>query len=435
MSGYDFHIEPRDLLFLRDGRPMEASDAGLGANFPRGDQIWNAFINAFHNRWPEFQTWEGRKHHFKDGVDKNSDSSFRFGGLKTFGPFPYDNETGEHYFPTPLDLSAEESSEDGVLNLTPMSLIDSQSGETDLPKPLTMAFSSSILGKTAPPRWISSADFAKYLSGEKFVASQVDLYDAERNIGIAIDADSGTTVEGKLYQAEYLRFRPGIRLATIAECVIKGEDKKDVDLFAKIADEERIPLIFGGQQGVATAGVSNSPLKIPKASLKISEEGKILVKWTLLSPAVFPAIPADSEKGVSEHSGGWLPTWVDAATGNVMLPSEKVERKPGERRSEWRERIAATGKISAKLAAARVGKPITFSGWDLQTGPKPTMMAVPAGSVYVFECESRKDATAICAALDSSSGTLKRRSTMFGEKGFGIGVCSIVGKSKNEKQN
>ena len=57
-KSYNFLIEPRDLLFLRDARPMEASDAGLGANWPRPDQIWNAFINAFHARWPKHQAWE-----------------------------------------------------------------------------------------------------------------------------------------------------------------------------------------------------------------------------------------------------------------------------------------------------------------------------------------------------------------------------------------
>jgi hypothetical protein len=45
---HTFHLAPRDLLFLRDARPMEAGDAGLGAHWPRPDQLWNALLNAFH---------------------------------------------------------------------------------------------------------------------------------------------------------------------------------------------------------------------------------------------------------------------------------------------------------------------------------------------------------------------------------------------------
>ena len=433
MREYYFNIEPRDLLFMRDARPMEASDAGLGANFPRGDQIWNAFINAFHARWPEFQDWEGYRHHEKES-DLNKNSSFRFGALKTVGPFPYDEKTGTHYFPCPLDLSAVD--EGDSVSLVPMDrMIDLKEGESDIPSHLTMAFASSVLGKTALPKWISAAGFKKYLAGETFTEKRVDLYDAERNIGIAIDAESETTVDGKLYQAEYLRFRPGVRLSVRAECGIVGENKDTVDVFAKIADEEKIPLILGGQQGVAITRRAESPLELPTVSADIPEGGEILLKWTLLSPAVFRAIPEDDSKGVAGHSGGWLPTWVDPSSGKVMLPCEKVARKPGERRSEWRVRVREAKKLSATLAAARIGKPVAFSGWDLRTGPKPTMLAAPAGSVYLFKCDSKEDAAALFAALDSSSGEIKRRSTVFGEKGFGVGVVSIVLNSNKTKHN
>ena len=59
---HTLELKPRDLLFLRDARPMEASDAGLGANWPRPDQLYHALLAAFHLRWPTRQTWEGEAH-------------------------------------------------------------------------------------------------------------------------------------------------------------------------------------------------------------------------------------------------------------------------------------------------------------------------------------------------------------------------------------
>jgi CRISPR-associated protein Cmr3 len=60
---------------------------------------------------------------------------------------------------------------------------------------------------------------------------------------------------------------------------------------------------------------------------------------------------------------------------------------------------------------------------------KPTHLAVPAGSVYYFECRDPEAARVLAAALnwhgeDTSPTTIKnRRSTLMGEKGFGLGVC------------
>jgi CRISPR/Cas system CMR-associated protein Cmr3 (group 5 of RAMP superfamily) len=83
---------------------------------------------------------------------------------------------------------------------------------------------------------------------------------------------------------------------------------------------------------------------------------------------------------------------------------------------------------SADLIAARVGKPIAFSGWDLQSGPKPTQLAVPAGSCYVFDCKTPESARALAKLLDPPN----RRSSLFGEKGFGLGVCSSIPDPKSK---
>jgi len=374
MSDHTYNLQPRDRLFLRDARPMAASDAGLGANWPRPDQLWNAIINAFHRAWPgpKLQSWEGAAH-TKRATDKHQDSSFRFGALKTLGPFP--SKDDEIYFPFPLDWNME---------IVPCA-------GTDLPAPLTHAFRAMTIGKADHPQWLSLSDYTRYLAGESFEPIKPDLYDEERTIGIAINPETGTTGDDdhKLYQAEYLRLRPDVSLAFTASCKItpKGDVCVTVDDVFKLPDAPQ-ELILGGQQGVAGLTARAAELRLPQA--KITTQ---YLRWTLLSPAVF--------------SAGWLPGWCrdsrkapEAPLGTVML----------------RE-------ASASLIAARVGKPLPFSGWDLQSkGPKPTVLAVPAGSCYVFDCETVEKARTLAALLHG-----RPRSDRFGEKGFGIGVCSSVG--------
>ena len=59
--------------------------------------------------------------------------------------------------------------------------------------------------------------------------------------------------------------------------------------------------------------------------------------------------------------------------------------------------------------------------------PKETRLAVPAGSVYYFLCDSAPTANALIALLhcDPHSDAFGPRSDFFGEKGFGCGLCSM----------
>ena len=390
---YKFQLEPRDLLFLPDARPMGGSDAGFGANWPRPDQLWNAFINAFHRAWPDRCGWEGFAHTKRKSSDAggkidNPHSSDRFGSLKTVGPFPVDTNTGFVYYPAPLDLDME--------------LVICHG--TDLPAPLTHAFRTITPGKKEPRRWLSSAEYHSYLKGEFEEGKEPSLYDVERNLGIEIDAVTGTAVESKLYQAEYLRPRDGFRrddgddvrlaLAFTASCDIRPKGAQfdsTVDVFEKFDKETSV--ILGGQQGVARLRKVDfgwiEPIKITSRYLR----------WTLLAPAVFRA--------------GWMPGW---CADSRKIPD--AEKQP-------LGTVMLKDCQSSKLIAARISKPFAFSGWDLRTGPKPTQLGVPAGSCYVFDCGTAENAQKFADLLN-----FKPCSDQLGEKGFGIGVCSSVVESE-----
>jgi hypothetical protein len=146
------------------------------------------------------------------------------------------------------------------------------------------------------------------------------------------------------------------------------------------------------------------------------------VKWILLTPAVFPAIDS--------HPGGWLPSWVDT-NGDIQLLDG-----PGKNKAK-RTGLSEGRRIAAKLVAACVPSSIALSGWserldaakehggEKNRGPRATLLAVPAGSVYYFEAESPEAARNLATALNwNSSPQFHRRSTLLGEKGLGLGVCA-----------
>ena len=109
---------------------------------------------------------------------------------------------------------------------------------------------------------------------------------------------------------------------------------------------------------------------------------------------------------------------------------------PGKNFAE-RHKVAAGKSIAARLVAAVTGKPVPVTGYALpntadpdrtEGGSKSAHLAVPAGSVYYFEAETSDAAQALAAALNwhgaGDTTTIRnRRSTLFGEKGFGLGVC------------
>ena len=390
-------LTPRDLLFLRDARPMEASDAGLGANWPRPDQLYHALLSAFHLRWPHRQPWEGDEH---TRQDERADITFRFGALKTAGPFP--RKGGKLFFPRPLDLG--------------MKLIKCEG--TDLPPPLKYAFLPAVNGKVSLPQWVAEDTMKKYLAGWRFENDEeykikekdTDLFGSDRNIGIAIDPATGTTVEHKLYQAEYLRLQEGVTLACEASCEMKlKRQDRILDAYnpCETGNERIEQIVLGGQQGMWSVTISDGGLDFPMRPE--NQAPTKFVRWTLLTPAVFNA--------------GWKPGWLDA-DGRVMLPRTDAPVEPrrlGESRDEWRRRKNAVSSLRATLVAARLDKPIAFSGWDLTFGPKPTVLAVPAGSCYVFKCETPEEAGVLATTLERGP-----RSDLLGSNGFGIGVCSFI---------
>lgn len=147
-----YTLTPNDVLFFRDGRPMEAA-GGHGARWPEPSLIFDALHAALHRAFPETQEWE-HIHRLGCSSDRNYNRSTteRFGGLKTAGLFPV-LKSGEWLFPAPLDIVASSNGELGVLKpLRP----DDNGVKDNLPKPLSYRIGNpSVPSKEETKRWWS----------------------------------------------------------------------------------------------------------------------------------------------------------------------------------------------------------------------------------------------------------------------------------------
>jgi CRISPR/Cas system CMR-associated protein Cmr3 (group 5 of RAMP superfamily) len=439
-------LQPTDVLFFRDGRPMEGSLAGHGAAWPLPNVTDAAFHAALHRSGLSGHAHDQRRDGNCDGKDNR-----QFGSLVTAGPFPVrkSGEKATWFFPRPFDL------QDFSLNpaLLPTATFDS--AHSSLAEPLEYAVANCLPPSkdSSAKAWLSAAAFQRYIEGATHQLTHDEtiddsaVFDAEAAVGIAIDPETGTTGQGeaagKIYSARYLRLRDEWRLGVFAKTEEKIEGRR-IDLITDLITGQK-QLLVGGQQRLCTAEPlpTGGPLPLPHgktdgfACHDCGGRKRWLVKWILLSPAIWPEIPDLSKDGrrMTPHPGGWLPNWVLQEHGQVMLRSgvRQSRRYGGKHARGFGEDSAP---IAARLVAAIVPKPVPVTGWALANGAdrnlggaKSAHLAVPAGAVYYFEADSPEAAANLAAAInwhggDTSSTIIRnRRSTLMGEKGFGLGVC------------
>jgi CRISPR-associated protein Cmr3 len=438
MSHHLLKLCPTDVLFFRDGRPMEGSSSGKGAAWP----LPNVLSSAIHHAMRRADLADLHQHRSaRNGKILSPDRETKgreFGSLKTAGPFPV---VGDQWlFPRPSDADKKQSSE-----TTHCPLIAPVDGSaSSLPGDLFPVVSKQAPSKDKAERWITAAAYIAYLNGSSSPGkddffNDEQLFAAEHNIGIGIDPDTDSQDGERFYSASYLRLKSGVQLGLIGHCMDKGSQSKsaDHDLIAETFpnSNSETHILAGGQQRTCTVKRETwEKLPLP---LGPQIDGK-RVRWTLLTPAIFPHLSV-SEKNTTEHPGGWLPTWVHPESMKVQLKDPQASVRGSESREGWRQRVSALPAIDASLVATSIPRAVTVTGWALSDsdaagnlmpgGARATHLAVPAGAVYYFEASSEEDARKLAAALNwhglsNGSEIQNRRSSLMGEKGFGLGVCS-----------
>jgi CRISPR-associated protein Cmr3 len=447
-------LQPNDVLFFRDGRPMGGASSGHGAAWPLPNVMNHAFHAALHRAGDIFAGVHAHRRGRSGIYSEQRDR--RFGSLVTAGPFPVRNAArgGTWFFPRPADAA-----DDGQIMLEPCT--KAPPGGSSLTPPCRLpVVSTRPPSKEVPKAWWSRNAWNHYLGSSSTPldgtgadrVSDAEVGDIEHTYGIGIDPETGTVVEGQFYSANHLRLREGFQLGVLATAPDKdfrpsGGSGEDQDLVRALLQGGGRVIIAGGQQRVCTASLDVSPsnrLPLPigltSAASFHGSDGRWHVKWILLSPAVWPEIPSGTSRRGTErrfHPGGWLPNWICPETGEVLLEVvSKAERDTRRRLNASGTGYASTPSGLGHLVAAVVPRPIPVTGWALpngtdreEGGAKRTHLAVPAGAVYHFETRSAESAAQLAATLnwhgDSTCPTSlrNRRSTLMGEKGFGIGVC------------
>ena len=442
-------LQPKDVLFFRDGRPMTGSLAGHGAAWPMPNVLNAAFHAALHR-----SGFAKEAHSPRRGVRgvyaDDAQRDRKFGSLVTAGPFPV-KDGAAWFFPRPHDLQ-DKTLQPGLL---PIDSFDSAFSSLSVPLEYAVANRLPPSKDSGAKNWLSRLAFETYLgtassavtSGN--LAEQAmddsDILDREYTIGIGIDPETGSQDGKSFYSAHYLRLREAWQLGVCALAEDKefNHEHHGKDLVTALLNGGRHQIIVGGQQRVCSANsMTGTAIPLPHGKTdKFNERNtKFLVKWILLSPAVWPSIAADAARNINAHPGGWLPNWINPHNGDVLLKTGDLVRRQSESRETWRQRARQQENISAKLVSAIVSKPLIVTGWSLPDdggatdserigGALSAHLAVPAGAVYYFEASTADEARRLAAALnwhgnDAKPTTIKnRRSTLLGEKGFGLGVC------------
>jgi len=418
MKTFDFI--PADTLFCRDGRPLAAgSSFGRGAYWPLPTVLHSALRTALLRAAdcvPTRKDIPGFKRRGKDTASIGTDA---FNWLHLHGPFPVRADGGENkgtlFFPMPRDL-VRAKSEGQSHPLDYLRVIPNQTGVNNLPHMLkATAASFAPPSKAELPDWVDAVFLIRYLSGEQLSAPErLALWDTDHRIGVALEDATHTAASGQFFAAEHLRLRKDVRLrfAASTRSDHKPASAKEGDRDVHTLRQSLLQL--GGEQRFGL--ILDAPaLNLPRVDITGP-----LVKWLLLTPAIF--------------AHGWRPGWI-SDDGKVLLRiksdgfNRQAHRRSRRDDAADYDRDKHTGtEIRATLVAACLGKPLPVGGWDLlhesdgrvSGGGKPTRLAVPAGSIFYFRCESAEQARRLAGVLQA-----RCRSDFFGEKGLGLGVCGI----------
>lgn len=394
-------IEPSDTFFFRDSIPMSAGQGrGAGARLPLPSTLHEALRASLFEKYgrsderaafrPKVAPRSGR-------WDKNqsvaSSGSKDYQSLQLAGPLPYllpDDDQPDApaglFFPLPLDVVFDERGKAHTLQLL---ILDPARHSAPLP---ALAVSPAPASKEQPSGFLSTEGMKAYLAGDFSAVTkdrmvpQKALFEEEYRIGVAIDPASQSAADGQLYAATHARPVGRFRFAAWTELKNPTNDEA-----ANLAHLDF--LILGGERRISRIHRDGVSLAVPALPPAPTTHGPVILKWVLATPAVF--------------ANGSLPGWCRDTSGK--------------RRPDGEVCLPLTAGRASLIATCQ-GKPLAFAGCDVVKGEsKPTQLAVPAGSVFYFLCEN--------AATASELGQLlhwRPRSDVFGEKGFGYGLCSFA---------
>ncbi|MCY3709413.1 MAG: hypothetical protein OXG26_11000 [Caldilineaceae bacterium] len=293
----------------------------------------------------------------------------------------------ELFFPVPLDLISKKDENRGngappsLHRLVPRHSDFASNGTNDYP--LSWSTSESI--ESNADGLLNLANVSRYLRGNDttlLLIERATLIEREPKIGIARSRETLSSEEQMLYRIEMSRFKNS-----------DGSYGFVVDYECSESLSHRGLLKLGGegksfvyQNIVVDMSLLSGHLDAVKTAIQSTGRFKLY----FATPAIF------------KH--GWLPSWLSDYTLPGAYPPENA------------------APISLKLITAAVGKPVPVGGWDMAKGEaKPTLRAVPAGSVYYFELLDRDRIDDLIDAFHYQNISDERA-----DEGFGLALIGVA---------
>lgn len=321
-------LEPLDVWMFRDGRPFDAGQAHRAeSRFPPLPLTVQGALRAYHLAVMRADV------SFEDAgaVEAAVGPADGWGPLRMCGPFVARRAPSgrvERLFPPPADAVA---AGDGTIARLPAPVLPPEWLRTNAATPALFPLWDS--GRDGQPRkgeprlWLPLADLERYLAREIVSGTAEEaIWEREVRVGIAQDSTRRVTVEGRYYEAAYVRLRAGYGLL--------------VEFAGLEGWPERGLLALGGERRSASFEAVRVDA-LPAAPDPLPERFSVY----LATPAWFDE--------------GWRPRdWGALFEGQVEL-------------------------VTAAVPRYEVGGGFSLAG----NQQRPSRRFVPAGSVYYFRAE------------------------------------------------
>ncbi|MDE0630576.1 MAG: type III-B CRISPR module-associated protein Cmr3 [Caldilineaceae bacterium] len=379
-------LQPTDTFFFRDGRPFTKGEQSEGHSIfpPLPSTILGALRSAYIAEFGDLSRFYSGEMRETIGTPGSLCKAIRLRGVLLA------NDRGnrlEIFFPAALDLISRKDENRGngappsLHRLVPRRSNFASNGMINYP--LSWSTSESI--ESDADGLLDMGAVSRYLRGNDttlLLTEGATLIEREPKIGIARSRETLSSEEQMLYRIEMSRFKNSdgsYGFVVDYECSeslphrgllkLGGEGKSFV--YQNIVVD--MSLLFNHLDAVKTAIQSTGRFKLYFAT-----------------PAIF------------KH--GWLPSWLSDYTLPGAYPPENA------------------APISLKLITAAVGKPVPVGGWDMAKGEaKPTLRAVPAGSVYYFELLDRDRIDDLINAFHYQNISDERA-----DEGFGLALLGVA---------
>ncbi len=323
-----FFFHPIDVWLFRDGKPFSAGgDHRAESIFPPFPTVVQGAIRSKELALKNIDLTD------KDAIRNAVGGPSDFKALRLKGPYLAQQNGADkvtRFFPQPADAISCDVSKHIIRPLS--------KPERPSPGLKTNCPTSKLLGLDEPLTkgesglWLSEERLLDYLDGKEVIGIPSNqLFERENRFGVGIDSSQMTSIEGLIYEVNYIRPCKNVGLA--------------IEMSGYLNWPDRDLILFGGENRAAE--FSRCEFSI---DFSIPEIFPRQFKIYFLTPTYFEP--------------GWIPgNWEKFFNGKVELVSAALNRSE------------IIGGFDMTQSSNKAGM------------NRPSRRFVPAGSVYYFECE------------------------------------------------